>query len=95
MPEGQSEPKHVVHRCKACGHLVEDPAVSAESPCPQCGEKSLVRAEVSEDALGYAAADRRAGPSIEDGRLGRMAYFAGWMTLDQVAKCLRLQWRAI
>lgn len=81
----------VVCRCEACGGTGTAQSWHEGMPCPHCGGGPFIPAPTVDLALGYSLADRRFGPAPEDNRLGMMAYFAGWMTLEQVRRCLRAQ----
>ena len=83
--------KLIVYRCEACGKLELRRAPRPGNTCPECGKEGFAQVPVEGGAIGYSVADRRHGPSIEDGRLGRMAYFAGWMRFPQIAACLQRQ----
>ena len=80
-----------VGRCEACGKFEVRHKPRSDPNCPECGAASFTQAPFVAGAIGYSVSDRRSGPSVEDGRLGRMAYFAGWMQFDQIATCLRRQ----
>ena len=81
----------VVCRCEACGATSTVRSWLEGMPCPECGGGPFAPAPIVDLAVGYSLADRRFGPASEDNRLGMMAYFAGWMTLEQVRYCLREQ----
>jgi len=84
-----------VYRCQDCGKLDVRRSRREDHTCPECGSEGFTETTQVEDAIGYDVANRRFGPSVEDGRLGRMAFFAGWMTFDQIAQCLQRQQEAI
>ena len=88
-------PQLVAYRCPSCGRTEVRVTERSDVACPRCGVEQSVRISVVGQAVGYSVADRTRGPSIEDGRLGSMAYFFGWMTLEQVAACLQLQRQAL
>jgi Zn finger protein HypA/HybF involved in hydrogenase expression len=75
----------VLCRCGACGKSEVRAEWNAETKCPACGSSQFVPAPVVGEE---AEAAPGPGPGIEDGRLGFMAYFAGWMTREQVQRCL-------
>jgi len=83
-----------VYKCSYCGktEIVREPRQGKQ--CPHCMKDAFEQVEPLGGAILYTLASRATGPSIEDGRLGRMAFFAGWMTLPQVATCLERQKQA-
>jgi len=85
------EPPTLVYRCLVCRKTVEPERWARRRVCPECGARRYVALPIECDAIGYSIADRTTGPSIEDGRLGLMAYFAGWMTELQITACLHRQ----
>jgi len=87
--------KRVICRCDACGRTEILRRWHAGMTCPECRARAFAPVPVEEEAFSYAAADRRLGPTLEDGRLGCMAYLAGWMSERDVRRCLDVQDRAV
>ena len=79
------------YRCRDCGKLEIRQTPEEGGVCPECGSENLEEAPIVGGAIRYSVADRRSGPSIEDTRLGRMGYFAGWLDFAQIATCLQDQ----
>ncbi|HRU06970.1 MAG TPA: hypothetical protein P5137_14485 [Candidatus Brocadiia bacterium] len=82
------------YKCSYCGKTEISRKPRDGKRCPQCLKETFELVEPVGGAVLYTIADRTRGPSIEDGRLGRMAFFADWMTLQQVAACLERQKQA-
>ena len=91
MATSQDANEIFAYRCESCGKLDVRRVPRKDTTCPECGKQTLAPVALEGGALRYTVADRERGPSIEDGRLGRMAYFAGWMELPQIAACLKRQ----
>ena len=85
----------LAYRCADCGKLDVRLTPRTDTLCPECGENSLRELAVVGGAVRYSVEERRNGPSIEDSRLGRMGYFAGWLGFDQIVECLRIQKEAV
>ena len=82
-------------RCRQCGYTVLADAPSPAQACPKCGGTDSEQVQLTSGAIGYSLADRTRGPDLEDGRLGCMAFFHGWMSREQVVACVALQRQAI
>jgi len=79
------------YRCADCGRVEVRSAPPQQAQCPECGSGAYAQVPIESGAVQYTVACRGRGPSVEDGRLGRMAYFAGWMDFRQIALCLQRQ----
>jgi hypothetical protein len=81
--------------CRACGRAVVRDSASLGDPCADCGSEEVEAVPYAGHKAHKALSRNYEGPSIEDSRLGRIAYFAGWMTLDQVRRCLEVQRKTV
>ena len=70
-------------------------AWKSEDTCPECDSSEFVPVPILGDKAAEGLTEEGPGPAIEDGRFGRLAYFAGWMTSEQVGTCLELQQKAV
>jgi len=95
MPDSEHTQEQLSYTCGNCGKEAALDAQAPEPKCPSCGSSLTTAMLRVGETLGYALADRSRGPSIEDGRLGRMAYFAGWMSSAEVKECLHSQKESI
>jgi hypothetical protein len=86
-----AEGRGVACECRACGHKGLCDSWGPDTPCTACGARAFYPVAVVGGAVAYALASRDRGPSVEDLRLGRMAYFAGWLTPAQAKTCLKRQ----
>ncbi|HRU05139.1 MAG TPA: hypothetical protein P5137_05115, partial [Candidatus Brocadiia bacterium] len=94
-PGREPAPKPLLCRCQDCGHTTTRPSWTSQDTCPQCHSAKFAPVPSVTAAPGWTPADTGPGPSIEDNRLGRMAYFAGWMTREQIQTCLQRQREAV
>ena len=95
MPSNAVADQVAVYRCEQCGKVDVRRTPRAGGICPECGATGVAEVPAIGGAIHYTVADRRHGPSVEDTRLGRTAYFAGWMGLLNVSRCLQSQRTAI
>ncbi|HRU07661.1 MAG TPA: hypothetical protein P5137_18010, partial [Candidatus Brocadiia bacterium] len=95
MPSSSQTGSFAVYRCSSCGKLEVRLTPRPDNRCPECGATGLREINSIEQAPPYSPAERERGPSIEDHRLGRLAYFAGWMSFEQISQCLLKQKEAI
>jgi len=95
MPPTPQAGSFAVYRCASCGKLEVRLTPRPDNRCPECGATGLREVNSIEEAHPYSPAERERGPSIEDHRFGRLAYFAGWMTFEQISQCLLKQKEAI
>ena len=78
-------------RCRQCGRSKVRSEEHAAEPCSQCGSENFDPVPIiGEEVEDLDAAPGR-GPTIDDTRFGRMAFFSGWMSQNQVDECLARQ----
>jgi len=90
-PPRRPGPGDVLYRCKGCSGVLDPSRWLPDERCPVCGATEFVAGAVEERAVAYSLAARDRGPSVEDGRLGLLAFVAGCMTSEEVAHCLEIQ----
>ena len=95
MTTVQKAERILAYRCEDCGKLEVRMTPRVDAVCPECGGTTIERLKVVGGAVRYSVDDRSHGPSIEDSRLGRMGYFAGWLGFDQIVEVLRVQKEAV
>jgi DNA-directed RNA polymerase subunit RPC12/RpoP len=81
----------VVLACARCGKRMLNPGVTAELRCAACGSEKMVPVPLWGGSVEYALADRSQGYALEDIRFGKIATWAGLISLNQYNDAMAIQ----
>jgi len=80
-----------VNRCRACETMWRIKPADKSQKCPNCGSERVAEVSVVGGAVEYVMADRSRGYALEDILLGKLAQWAGMITVNQYSDALNQQ----
>lgn len=90
MPSKISVETAAVLHCGRCGFRYRNPG-DENTACPECGFEKPLPVHIWGGAVEYALADRRKGYALEDIRFGKLAQWAGLISVNQYQEALSVQ----